>query len=380
MAEAFKSMRVLVVTVVHRPDDARILVREIGALLASGHQVTYAAPFTEFGVARPGGMRAIDLPRARGRNRITALRIARKMLKQQASVHDVVILHDPELLMAAQGLQHPVVVWDVHEDTAASLSLKSWLPSWARRPVAGLVRTLETTAERNRRLILAESAYAQRFVGVHPVVPNTTPVAPHTLSPQSGRAVYVGHLTEARGALDLIVVGRLVHTAGITVDVVGHAHQDVRGALEQAHAAGWIVWHGFVPNDVALGMLDGATAGLSLLHDEENYRVSMPTKVIEYMAHGIPVITTPLPLAAELVKANDCGVVVPFNDPQAAAAALVALNSDESRRLRWGANGHAAALDDWNWDHDSVAFVQQLQVWVAEANLSVVGVAEPDPQ
>ena len=373
-------MRVLVVTVVHRPDDARILVREIGALLASGHEVTYAAPFTESGIVRPDGLRSIDLPRASGRRRVAALRIARKMLKQQSSVHDVVILHDPELLVAAQGLHHPVMVWDVHEDTAASLSLKSWLPRWARRPVAGLVRTLETTTERKRRLILAESAYAQRFAGLHPVVPNTTPVAPQTPSPQAGRAVYIGHLTEARGALDLIEVGRLAHAAGITVDVVGHAHQDVRGALEQANAAGWIAWHGFVPNDVALGMLDGATAGLSLLHDEENYRVSMPTKVIEYMAHGIPVITTPLPLAAQLVETNDCGVVVPFKDPQAAANALIALNTDESQRLLWGANGHASALVDWNWDHDSVAFVRQLEAWVGDAKVSVVGVAEPDPR
>jgi len=371
-------MRVLVVTVVHRPDDARILVREIGALLASGNQVTYAAPFTESGVARPDGVRAIDLPRASGRNRITALRIARKMLKQQASVHDVVILHDPELLMAAQGLRHPVVVWDVHEDTAAAVTLKPWLPVWARRPVAGVIRTLETTAERKRRLILAESAYAQRFAGVHPVVPNTTSVASVVPTPQPGRAVYIGHLTQARGALDLIEVGRVVHAAGMTIDVVGHAHEDVRGALERAHAAGWIVWHGFVPNDVALPMLDGATAGLSLLHDEDNYRVSMPTKVIEYMAHGIPVITTPLPLAAELVENSECGVVVPFNDPRAVADALIALNADETTRLRWGANGHKSALVNWNWDHDSVAFVRQLEAWVAATPINVVGAAAPD--
>ena len=373
-------MRVLVVTVVHRPDDARIFVREISALTAAGHHVTYAAPFTGSGVDRPSGVRTIDLPRANGRRRVAALRAARKMLKQQAPEHDVVILHDPELLMAAQGLRHPVVVWDVHEDTAAALALKPWLPLWARKSFAGLIHTLETTAERKRRLILAEHAYAERFTARHPIVPNTTSVAPFVPAPQPGRAVYIGHLTEARGALDLIEVGRLVHAAGITVDVVGHAHGDVRGALEMAHAAGWIVWHGFVPNDVALVMLDGATAGLSLLHDEDNYRVSMPTKVIEYMAHGIPVITTPLPLAAQLVENNDCGVVVPFGDPYAAAAALTALNNDEAKRLLWGANGHAAARVDWNWDHDSIAFVDQLDAWVAEAKINVVGAVEPDPQ
>jgi len=36
----------------------------------------------------------------------------------------------------------------------------------------------------------------------------------------------------------------------------------------------------------------------------------MPTKVAEYMAHGVPVVTTPLPLAVELVSAADGGFVV----------------------------------------------------------------------
>ena len=68
-------------------------------------------------------------------------------------------------------------------------------------------------------------------------------------------------------------------------------------------------------------MLDGALAGLSLLEDRPNYRHSMPTKVIEYMAHGLPVITTPLPLAADLVERSGCGIVVPFDDAEATAAA-----------------------------------------------------------
>ena len=41
------------------------------------------------------------------------------------------------------------------------------------------------------------------------------------------------------------------------------------------------------------------------------------------MARGLPVITTPLPLAVDLVQSADCGFVVPFNGPQAAADAVL---------------------------------------------------------
>ena len=61
-------------------------------------------------------------------------------------------------------------------------------------------------------------------------------------------------------------------------------------------------------------MVDGALAGLSLLQDEANFRHSLPTKVVEYMARGVPVVTTPLPRAAELATAHECGFVVPFGD------------------------------------------------------------------
>ena len=43
-------MHVLVMTVVHNPEDARILHRQIRALVDAGHEVTYAASYTAHGV------------------------------------------------------------------------------------------------------------------------------------------------------------------------------------------------------------------------------------------------------------------------------------------------------------------------------------------
>src|SRR4029077_5887508 len=89
---------------------------------------------------------------------------------------------------------------------------------------------------------------------------------------------------------------------------------------------------------------DGALAGLSLLQDEPNFRHSMPTKVVEYMARGVPVVTTPLPAAADLVTRYGCGFVVPFGDPRAAADAVLKLAGDASLRAKVGSRGHDAAL------------------------------------
>src|SRR5699024_2699173 len=119
----------LVLTVVHHPDDSRVRHRQIAALLAAGWRVTYAAPWSGYDLDRPAagpGLTTVDLPRARGRRRYAALRAARRVLREQGPDHDVVLLHDPELLLATPGLDLPPVVWDVHEDTAAAIEVKGW--------------------------------------------------------------------------------------------------------------------------------------------------------------------------------------------------------------------------------------------------------------
>src|SRR4051812_2383825 len=92
-------LRILVITVVHDPDDARIRYRQLSALLDVGATVTYAAPFTAYRRTPPDGVTAIDLPRALGRHRLTAIRAARRLLHREGPNHDVALLHDPELLL-----------------------------------------------------------------------------------------------------------------------------------------------------------------------------------------------------------------------------------------------------------------------------------------
>jgi glycosyltransferase involved in cell wall biosynthesis len=346
----------LVVTVVHHPEDARVRHREIGALLEAGVQVTYAAPFSAHAVDLPDvpGLRPVDLPHATGRSRGAAFRAARSLLAREAREHDVVLVHDPEIVAAAAGLRLPNLIWDVHEDTAAAIEAKSWVPERARAPLARAARAIERHAERHHELILAEYAYAERFEREHVVVPNTVRVPATAPTPGPTRAVYLGSLTMPRGAATLLQTGRLltVATRGeVTVEIIGAA-RDTRTAeaLSWGVKCGHVTQHGFVPSARALPMLDGALAGLSLLEDRPNYRHSMPTKVIEYMAHGLPVITTPLPLAADLVERAGCGIVVPFGDAEATAAALVELARDPRRREELGRAGHAYAREHHDWN------------------------------
>ncbi|NEE04085.1 glycosyltransferase [Phytoactinopolyspora halotolerans] len=353
-------MDVLVLTVVHDPEDTRIRHKQIAALRDAGHAVTLAAPFSGYARPLPSDFRSIDVPRAHGLNRLGALRAARNLLRRRAADYDVVLMHDPELLLAASGLDHPGLVWDVHEDTAAAIGMKPWLPRPARPLATGLIRYLERRAERRTTLLLAEEGYARRFRGDHPVIRNSAAEPEELDVPVDNRVVYLGRITLPRGAREMLELGRRL-APEIEVHLIGNADDDCADHVREAHDAGHVHWHGFVPNDQALGRLPGALAGLSLLHDQPNYAHSRPTKILEYMAYGLPVVTTPNPASTELVSGHDCGVVVPFGDVDAVEAAVLRLSSDRAERDRLAAAGRKAVTEHYSWEADAGLFVETLE-------------------
>lgn len=367
------SPSVLVVTVVHHPGDARIRHRQISALLERDWRVTFAAPFTGHGVElqeEVPGLRVIDLTRASGRSRLQAMRHARAVVREEGPRHDLVLLHDPELLPAVAGLRLPTTVWDVHEDTAAAVQVRPWVPGPLRRPIAAGVRLAERVAERRMPLLLADGEYARRFRRAHPVVPNVTTVAARparaAVPDPDGmlRVVYLGSVTLERGVQEMVAVATALRerTDAVVVEVIGPAHGPAAEILQQASDQGLLRWHGFVPNDQALAMVDGALAGLSLLRDEANFRPSMATKVVEYLARAVPAITTPLREPAALVRDSGGGVIVPFGADTVPATVdtVLAWARDPELARRMGRMGHAAVSADHDWAVHADFFVRTL--------------------
>ena len=376
-AHVSEGPRLLVVTVVHRPDDARILHRQIAFLRDAGFRITYAAPWRATGVTPPDWLATRDLPRASGRERLAALLAARDLLRAEADAHDLVLLHDPELLLAVRlaGVGRlPPVVWDVHEDTAVALGDREWVPALLRRLLALGVRILERWAERTVHLVLAEEGYRDRFRRVHPVVRNHPWAGPHPGAVEQAtgaaagavegtpRVVYVGRISHGRGIGTVIALGRALGDRA-RVEIAGPVDHGVGALLEEAVAEGCVVWHGFIPNDRVGALLHGASVGLSLLADDPNYRVSMPSKVVEYLAHGVPVVATPLPAVRALIEAEGGGLLVPFDDPDATLDAVRRILDDPGLRATLAEQGRHAA-DRRTWETEGARLVSMLGTWL----------------
>jgi glycosyltransferase involved in cell wall biosynthesis len=305
---------VLVITTVHHPDDTRIREKTIRSL-ATQFSVAFAAR-----MPGPSDQTAIEwiplIGDRKSRNR-QAWRLA------FARRDDIVSLHDPELLplgLALSWFGKRKVVFDLHEDVPAQISTKAWVP-FLFRPVLALgASVLLKLAERRLTITLAEDSYAARFRRPHEVIANF-PVAdglPFASDHPSGEVVYVGDVTEERGLIEAVA-------ACAAVDVPLRVVGGVSGAFESAlHDA--IVRSGAVvelvgrqPHRLAMQALGNASVAISPLRDLPNYRHSIPTKIVEYLAVGIPVVASDLPATRALVEGLEAVSLVPPGDSAALA-------------------------------------------------------------
>lgn len=288
--------RLLVLTTVHQADDPRVRARTVG-VLADHWRVRYAT--------RP------PAPVDTGDHEWVALRggrVARNVAAVRAAWRrdvGMVSLHDPELLplgLALRALRRVPVVFDVHEDVPAQIRDKQWVPARLRRPLAALVAGMLRIAERTLTITLAEPGYARLFRGDHPVLPNY-PLAGTLPPPGPGgdTVVYVGDVTAARGALFAVdVAARLDPPRPLRL--IGRcAPQLTRQLCARADELGVeLDLPGFVPHAEAMRAVATAAVCLCPLEDQPNYRHSLPTKVLEYLALGVPVVASDLPGTAAL--------------------------------------------------------------------------------
>jgi glycosyltransferase involved in cell wall biosynthesis len=93
---------------------------------------------------------------------------------------------------------------------------------------------------------------------------------------------------------------------------------------------------------------------LAILDSQPNYERSYPTKVFEYMALGLPVITSAFPLYKGIVEESSCGVCVTPGNIDQLVNAIVLFARHPEKIEEMGRNGREAARRQYNWANEFV--------------------------
>lgn len=111
-----------------------------------------------------------------------------------------------------------------------------------------------------------------------------------------------------------------------------------------------------VPNDVGLIPYDPRIL---------NNRLACPNKFSQYLAAGLPILTSRLDYVAEIVEANELGRVVDFSDRAALAEAVDWFIADRERLAAMSRRARAFFLERFNWEYTSRDVMQKIRELVA---------------
>ncbi len=366
--DAERPIRVAHVTTAHPATDNRILRKQCVGLAEAGLDVWLLAPKAEAEI--PAAVRLIGLPVFRGR-------IARILLGPVAAWRalrdlqpDVVHVHDPELIPAAtlwHWLGRSAVVYDAHEDLPKQVLGKPYLRPWQRPFALVVARMLQGTADRCLDAVVAATpAIARTYRNAPVCLVQNFPWAdeyPVVLPIPSGSrtVVYVGGISEARGALDMLEAVRRSRADARLLLAGPIMSPQVAGILE--HDSDVATHLGNLPGAEVPSVIAQGAVGLVMLHRLPNYLESQPTKLFEYMAAGRPFVASDFPAWRRLVNESDCGVFVDPGAPEAIRDAIDNLLEHPEDAAAMGKRGRELFEDRFTFESQIsslVALVKRL--------------------
>ena len=243
-------------------------------------------------------------------------------------------------------------------------------PEWA----ATIAGNRDSTAKTERKdeelraadVVFAATSFTRATLAEHPgftapvhVLPYgaptsdpTEPRAPYSEPGRPLRVLYVGSLGQRKGLSYLFAAAAL---AGRTIEltVVGAKPAEPCAALDRALAA-----HRWVPSLPHEGILD--LMRRSDVFVFPSLFEGFGLVILEAMAQGVPVITTPHTAGPDLIADGIDGYIVPIRDAAAIAARLDELNRDRTRLAAMGAAARAkAATFTWAAYEDGLARLVQ---------------------
>jgi glycosyltransferase involved in cell wall biosynthesis len=283
------------------------------------------------------------------------------------------------------GRRHGVpVVLDVAEHYPAMIQViyetgrQRPLDYLVRNPAA--VRAVERYAVRRAGLnlvVVDEMVDRLAAMGVPrdriDVVSNTTPRSrAEPEPPRRDKApgapielVYLGNLEVARGIGELVDAVALLRDEGLPVRarIVGKGRD---AELFQAQArdrgltAAQIEFLGYVDRDTALATVEGADIGVLPHHYNDSWNATMPNKLFDYMAVGLPVVTSHAKPCARIIRETGAGEVFEAGDARSLADAIRRLASP-SARAACGEAGRRAVLGRYNWETETAVLVRSIE-------------------
>jgi len=374
--------KICMLTTVHKSNDIRVFYKEAVSLSKTGFQVVLLA-HDDVGdrIERGVQIKAVGpLPKRKSDRLPSLLKIYKMALAEKADAYH---FHDPELLPIGFLLRmrtRKPVIYDSHENYAATVFAREWIPNSIKSWVSFAVNKAEVfISKRLTVVITVVEDQDQRFRRAHcktlPI--HNYPILeffPNPVEPWENRpihAAYVGGLSIARGIRTLLDIAKRIKAiipdfrlllvgpfsdAFVEKETFEHIRQD---RLEKT-----IIYDGVLPSESIGQRLQQVKLGLIPFEKNPKFeKMFIPTKLLEYMASGMPIIASDFPSNRWFIEKYFLGKLVLPGDVDAFVDAILNQLNDREGSIQISQRGVEIARKNYRWENEAeklIHFYQKL--------------------
>lgn len=353
-------IKVCHVTSVHPPKDGRIFAKECVSLAKAGYEV-YLVEQGNDEICQ--NVRIIGCGK-RPNNRFQRIfNFSRKVVRKALDVDaDIYHLHDPELLpyvlkLKADGKK---VIFDSHEFYALQIQTKEYLPKFIRSLISWTYIKFEDFILKridaaiipcglNGKNIFEGRVKRNEYIDNYPLLSEFYDKYDENVQ-KKGYVCYVGALTYERGIYHL---AKAASIADVPLVLAGAYSSEkfskmVRSLSEYSH----VTYRGYVNKNEVVKIDEKAIAGMCTLLDYGQYHKceNLSTKVLEYMALGLPVILYDSIYTRKIMKEYKFGICVQPDNLKEIATAINYIKNNPYEATKMGQEGRKAIRERFNWE------------------------------
>jgi glycosyltransferase involved in cell wall biosynthesis len=360
-------MRIAFTTSIHPDFDARVW--KYAVMMARRHHTVHlVCPWGVSDGEVREGVTLHTFPRVRSRAArpfVIPWQLARKLVPLLSSV-DLVHFHDLDILpyMAALGMFKPVV-YDVHENYPDEMLVRLWIPRLLRRPLYHCVRFVQAALSH----LVHNVIFVIPEIGKHfpagvlrtEVIRNyaTLDLLENVSEDYPSRqdtVIFLGGNYEGNGTFLLLeiaacLMSRRPNLRFLMIDRWAHpSTRDRALSFIQTNGLTNVSILPQVPPQDVMEYLNKATIGIAPGLRERKHINALPTKLFEYMAAGLPIVSSDLPNEARVAEDTRAVLLCRPDEPETFVAAIEKLLDDREYAYKLGKRGQDAFRDRYCWE------------------------------
>jgi glycosyltransferase involved in cell wall biosynthesis len=360
-------MRIAYVTSIHPDFDSRVWKYAV-MMARRQHEVHLVCPWqVQDGEVRDGVMlHTFARARSRASRPFTIpFRLLRKLLPIRNNV-DVVHFHDLDIMpiMAVLALFKPIV-YDVHENYPEEMLVRQWIPKALRRPLyhcVGFIQSILSRVIRNAIFVIPEIEDVFPKKGLRTAIIRNfatldllDKVAPDYLSRRDA-VIFLASNYEGNGTFLFLQIAAALKksrpaTRFLMVDRWSDAATKTRAEeiIAKEGLTNVSVLPNIPPQDI-MKYLNQATIGISATLRLPTHINALPTKLFEYMAAGLPIVSSDLPNAKQFALDTGAILLCRPEEPETFVSAIESLVANRQKACELGQSGQRAFRTRFCWE------------------------------